>query len=134
MKTATFVMSSCALLAASAGTIARAQPLPEGTVYVFHSAARGGCPALDWHIVSGADGQLQGMISWNDMKSMAHATGTIDQSRNFKMTATEVGGAERTATVTGKAESNGFLTADIVGPGVDCKGITVPIWHQAGNQ
>jgi hypothetical protein len=102
--------------------------VPPGTLYVFHSRPQGACPALDWHIVVGETGQLSGMISWNSMQSMAHATGSISANRSFTMTATEVGGAARTATITGQARTDGWLTADINGQGVACKGVTIPIF------
>jgi hypothetical protein len=108
-----------------------AQAAP-GAVYVFHSKAMGGCPALDWHVVAGEGGTLDGMIAWNDMKSMAHATGSIDATRNFKMTATEIGGSGRTATVSGQARKDGWLVANISGPGVNCKHVTIPIWRPGG--
>src|SRR5262249_11340342 len=49
------------LLAASVASvvagfcIAHAQDMPEGRLYTFHSSAQHGCPALDWHVVVGAD-------------------------------------------------------------------------------
>src|ERR1700691_6208985 len=88
-------------IAATCGA-ASAQSLPDGRIYVFHSKAAGGCPALDWHVVVGAGNSLSGMIAWNDMKSMAKATGSLGADKTFKMTAKEVGGAGRTATVDGQ--------------------------------
>jgi hypothetical protein len=116
-----------ALALAAASGPAFAQGMPEGRVYTFHSTKQGGCPALDWHVVVGANGALDGMIAWNDMKQMAHATGTVNmQARTFQMSAKEVGGQNRTATVTGTVGQNGYLTANVHGPNVDCQGITVP--------
>lgn len=110
---------------------ASAQDMPEGRVYAFHSSAQQGCPALDWHIVVGADGGLSGMIAWNDMKSMAHATGKVNaRARTFQMTAREVEGQHRTATVTGSVRQDGWLVANINGPGVKCRGVNVP-WFSA---
>ena len=114
-------------LAASIG-VATAQA-PEGRLYVFHSKAMGGCPSLDWHVMAGAGGTLMGMIAWDDMKAMAKATGTLNTSaRTFTMTATEVGGQGRTATVTGKVRSDGWLVANVKGPNITCNDITVP-WY-----
>jgi hypothetical protein len=107
---------------------ALAQALPEGRVYTFHSSPRGTCPSLDWHVVVGTGGVLNGMISWNDMQSMARASGTV-QSGQFQMTATEVAGPNpgRTANITGNVNaSDGWLTANIDGPNVKCNGIKVP--------
>jgi hypothetical protein len=126
-------MNAVKLIAAGvlalAGTfgVASAQDMPEGRVYAFHSRAQKGCPTLDWHVVVGANGALSGMVSWDNMRAMAHATGTVDmQARTFQMTATEVGGQHRTATVTGTVRQDGWLVAEIKGPKLDCKGVTVP--------
>ena len=60
------------------------QQLPPGRVYVFHSTAQSSCPALDWHVVLTPDGALDGVIAWNNMQSLAHASGSINaQSRDL---------------------------------------------------
>ena len=117
------------LAIAAAGDIASAQlQLPPGRVYAFHSGATASCPALDWHIVLGAGGALDGMISWNNMESLARARGSINMTSGaFQMTAQEVGGQGRTATIDGTVNtSNGTLLANIQGPNVSCKGVQVP--------
>src|ERR1700758_61695 len=82
-------------------SVGLAQSVPEGRVYSFHSGPRGGCPGLDWHVVAQGN-SLEGMIAWNNMKSMAHATGTMNSTaKTFEMNAKEVGGKGRTATITG---------------------------------
>jgi hypothetical protein len=101
--------------------------VPQGRLYVFHSAAQGGCPALDWHVTAGANGALSGMISWNNMESMAHASGTVKNGQ-VQMTATEVGGQNRTATVTGTVRQDGWLTVNVTGPNVSCQGINIPFY------
>ena len=113
-------------IAATCG-VAPAQTLPAGRVYTFHSTPQGSCPALDWHVVVQSNGDLSGMIAWNNMQSMARATGTVNMAnRTFSMNAVEVGGQGRTATVTGTVRQDGWLVANINGPGVACKGVTVP--------
>ena len=113
-------------IAATCG-VASAQALPAGRVYTFHSTPQGSCPALDWHVVVQSNGDLSGMIAWNNMQSMARATGTVNMAnRTFSMNAVEVGGQGRTATVTGTVRQDGWLVANINGPGVACKGVTVP--------
>jgi hypothetical protein len=126
-------MSRSKLLTASALAIAAtlgaasAQNPPAGRVYTFHSRAQGGCPALDWHVVAAGDGSLSGMIAWNDMKSMAKATGSINaQAKTFQMTATEVGGQAATANIDGSLRSDGYLVANVHAPNVTCTGIVVP--------
>jgi hypothetical protein len=71
------------------------------------------------------------MFSWNKMQSMAHGTGSVNtQAKTFHMTAKEVGGQGRTAEITGRVRpEDGFLVANIKGPGVNCQNITVP-WFQ----
>jgi hypothetical protein len=125
-----------ALAAAATLGVASAQGLPEGRVYAFHSGPTGSCPGLDWHIVASGT-NLQGMIAWNNMKSMAQATGTLNPTaRTFSMTAKEVGGQGRSANVTGTVRADGWLIADITAPNLSCKGITVqwyPMTPAGGN-
>jgi hypothetical protein len=123
-------LSAAALLTGAIGQQALAQVVPAGTVYAFHSAATGSCPVLDWHIVSGDNGQLNGMVSWDGMKSMAHVSGVIGADKMIKMTATGAKGG--TATVTGDAHNDGWLILNIKGSKVDCQGIKVPIWRSSG--
>jgi len=121
------IVAGALVLAATLG-VASAQA-PEGRLYAFRSKAQAGCPALDWHIMVSSNGAANGMISWDDMKSMAHATGSVNMSaKTFSMTAKEVGGQGRTATITGSVRSDGWLVADVKGPNVTCTGIVVP-WY-----
>ena len=102
-----------------------AQSPPEGRVYTFHSGQQGACPGLDWHVVANGN-KLDGIISWDNMNAMARATGTLNASaKSFEMTAKEVGGQNRTATITGSITSAGWLQANINGPGVKCQNVTV---------
>jgi hypothetical protein len=124
-------MISFRLIAASALAIsgmcgiASAQGLPQGRVYAFHSGPQAGCPGLDWHIVANGSA-LDGMLGWDNMKAMARATGTMNlDAKTFQMTAKEVGGQERTATISGSVQSDGYLNANITGPNVSCKNVTV---------
>lgn len=128
MTKITTIVAGALALAASLGT-ASAQNMPEGRVYMFHSQARGGCPALDWDISVRANNTLSGMIAWDDMKSMAYATGGFDvKTRTFKMSAQEIRGSGRTATVDGTIRQDGWLIANIHGPNVTCVGVAVP-WY-----
>jgi hypothetical protein len=125
-----FLTASALAMAATCG-VAAAQALPEGRIYAFHSTAQGGCPALDWHVVVGANNTLDGMISWDAMKSMAHASGSVNaQARTFSMQAKEVGGQERTATIDGTLRGDGYLLANIKAPNVTCTNVAVP-WFTA---
>ena len=117
-----------ALICAAPLSVASARQ-PEGRIFVLHSGPTGGCPSLDWHIVVEPGGMLSGMISWNDMKTMARAVGTLDREhRTFTITATELGGRGQTAKIEGLVKENGWLIANIKGPTVVCKAIAVPIY------
>ena len=119
------LLSASALTIAAACGVASAQSMPEGRIYTFHSGAQGACPGLDWHVVANGS-NLDGMISWDNMKAMAHASGTVNASaKTFQMTAKEVGGQGRTAKITGSITSAGWLEANIDGPGVKCQKVTV---------
>ena len=58
----------------SAAVASAVQQLPPGRIYVFHSTAQSSCPALDWHVVLDENGTLDGVIAWNSMQSLAHAS------------------------------------------------------------
>jgi hypothetical protein len=127
MHIARVLTVSALALTASIGVVS-AQAIPPGRVYTFHSTAQAGCPALDWHIVVGGNNTLDGMIAWDSMKAMAHASGTLNPTAGtFTMQAHEVGGQGRTATVDGRVRpADGFLLANVHGPNITCTGITVP--------
>ncbi len=119
------ITAVCGVASAQQGTP------PDGRVYTFHSRAQGGCPALDWHVVAGANNTLSGMIAWDDMKAMAHATGTLNMAaKTFQMTAHEVGGQNWSATVDGSVRQDGYLVANIKGQNVNCTGVVVPWFVQ----
>jgi len=103
------------------------QELPPGRVYILDSAAQAGCPALDWHIVLQPGGVLNGMVSWNNMQSLARVSGSVNSQRVFHMDAVEVGGQGRTATIDGTVNPrSGWLIANIHGQNVNCQDIEVP--------
>jgi hypothetical protein len=97
-------------LAASV-SVAFAQ-VPQGRICALHSRAVGACPSLDWHIVLEPNGILAGMISWNGMKTMARATGTVNQQNHtFTIIAKEMEGQTRSAKVTGQIREDGLIVA-----------------------
>ena len=111
---------------AASMSVAFAQ-VPEGRIYALHSRAVGACPSLDWHIVLEPNGILAGMISWDGMKTMARATGTIDRrSHTFTMIAKEMEGQARSAKVKGQIREDGLLIAHIEGPRGTCDAVIVP--------
>jgi hypothetical protein len=119
-----------ALTAATGVATAQKPPfkLPAGRLYVFHYGPRSGCPGVDWYIVAEPGDTLTGFIAWNNMESLARATGTLNRrAGTFEMTAHEVGGQDRTVAVTGTVSpTSGWLTADVQGQDVSCRGIKVP--------
>jgi len=127
MKTAK-CLSSAAIAIAVASSFASAQTAPpEGRMYVYHSLGQVGCPALDWLIVAGKDGGLSGMVAWDGMASMAKAQGNIKDGQ-VHMTANEVGGQGRTATLTGTVDSKGWLVLNFTTPNAKCEGVKVPFY------
>ena len=126
MHIARVLTVSVLALTASLGA-ASAQGFPEGRVYTFHSGAQGSCPALDWHVVIGPNNTLNGMIAWDDMKAIAHATGSLNPAaRTFSMQVQELGGQGRSATVEGTVRQDGWMVANVNGQNVACTGIAVP--------
>ena len=100
--------------------------LPEGRIYVLHSSATGSCPSLDWHIVVERNDVLAGMVAWDNMRTMARATGRVNRKAGtFQMTVVELGGRGRTAAVEGTIGVDGTATATIKGPAVSCESVTV---------
>ena len=118
--------AACGMAAAQ---VAPTQILPEGRLYVFHSNPQGECPGLDWHILVGNNNSLSGMIGWDNMQHIAHASGTISPNHTFQMTAKEVGGESREAQITGSINQLGWFIANIDGPGVKCKRVSVPFYQ-----
>ena len=123
------IAASAFAIAATCGVtsaqVVSAQVAPEGRMFVYHGAASGGCPVLDWHVVAGPNNSLVGMISWNNMQSMAHATGVIGWDRHLNMIATEAEGKGETVTITGLLRPDGWLFADIKGLTFNCPGVLV---------
>ena len=129
MKTAKCLSSAAAVVAiavASGSASAQIVP-PEGRMYVYHSPGQVGCPALDWLIVAGQNGGLSGMVAWDGMASMAKAQGNIKDGQ-VHMTANEVGGQGRTATLTGTIDSKGWLVLNFTTPNAKCEGVNVPFY------
>jgi hypothetical protein len=113
-----------ALLAAAIDGSASAQTA--GDIFAFHSQPAGECPELDWYLVVRENGKLLGMLAWDDLKSVARISGTIDANKSFHVDAKEIGVAGRAAVVDGQFGRDGWITANIKGPHVDCKDVHVP--------
>ena len=75
---------------------------------------------------SGLITPLSGMISWDNMKSVALVSGTANPAnRTFELNAMREGGGGRGAAIDGQISAEGWLVANIKGPNVDCHGIKV---------
>jgi hypothetical protein len=116
-----------ALLAAAMDGSASAQKA--GQIFAFHSQPAGDCPELDWFLVVRESGNLLGMVGWNDMRLVARLSGTIDAKKSFHMDATEIGVTGKTVAVDGQFGRDGWITANIKGPDIDCKNIRVPLFR-----
>jgi hypothetical protein len=139
--------SAAAALALSSPLAFAQEAVPGDRVYEVHSEAQGSCPSLNWHMVASPDGVLTGMVAWDNRKVVAMVTGAITplvrterfgkplgdnpQSRTFGGIASEVGGQNRVANISGSIEANGWLNANIQGPGFACEHIKVPLFVPA---
>lgn len=115
------------LLAAAMDGSASAQTA--GQIFAFHSQPAGDCPELDWYLVVRENGKLMGVVAWNDLRSVARLSGTIDAKKSFHMDATAFGASGRAVAVDGQFGRDGWLTANIKGSDVDCKNIRVPLFR-----
>lgn len=123
MRLHKLLVASVLAVAAGCGA-ASAQSAPQDRVYAFHSGAQGNCPGLDWHVVASGN-ELKGMVSWGNMQHVAKVAGTLNpNNQSFSMKAEEVGGS-RTATISGSVTGDGWLVANIDGPGVKCQAVQV---------
>ena len=139
----TRLLAAAAALASSIPLAFAQKAVPGDRVYELHSEAQGSCPSLNWHMVASPAGILTGMVAWDNRKVVAMVTGTIvplvqverygkplggnPQSRTFEGIATEVGGQHRVVNFSGTIEANGWLNANVQGPGVVCQNIKVPL-------
>jgi hypothetical protein len=80
-------------------------------------------------VITGIKGTLGGIIAWNDMRSIARVRGHIALDRTFQMTATEMGGAQRRAVITGRVLPDGKMVADLKAPKIECHGIVATVWQ-----
>jgi hypothetical protein len=104
--------------AASLGIAVSHAALPQqGRWYSFHTAARGTCPGMDFHVVLDETNAVTGFVAWDRMKHMGAISGQVNPDGSFTNTVTEAGG--HNATVTGKV-SGSFLTVSIDGTGTGC--------------
>jgi hypothetical protein len=104
---------------ATATSLTPALAQQKGGLYVLHTRPVGSCPGLDWHVTVEPGGALVGFVAWDQMKHMAKLEGSIAKDGAFEMGAQEVGGANRKASVKGRA-SGDYITMSIAGSGTGC--------------
>src|SRR5690349_14158581 len=85
MRAATITLAAILTTSATFGGCLGGEATKAG-IYMLHSAAQGTCPALDWHVVLKVDGTVAGMISWDEMRSMAQVIGVVkNEDRTFHL-------------------------------------------------
>jgi hypothetical protein len=126
MRAATITLAAILTTSATFGGCLGGEATKAG-IYMLHSAAQGTCPALDWHVVLKVDGTVAGMISWDEMRSMAQVMGVVkNEDRTFHLQAREFGGDMRTAVIDGFIKDDESLLMNIKGPDINCPSVTVP--------
>ena len=132
------VVAVGALLSCAGWNVASAQApaqpwVSPGATYAIHTNAVGGCPAMDWHLIRMANGELGGMVGLNDMKTMFKVSGSVSGA-NFHLVGTEVGGS-RKGEVNGQVQSDGRLAMTLGGlpVGSACQGKTVYVPFRAAS-
>jgi hypothetical protein len=133
MNAKTVCKGLAVLVLGSVGLLNSATAQQSGSrLYAFHTGKMGECPGLDWHITVDPDNKLVGFVAWGpEDEHMARLAGQIESNRNFKMAAKEVGGAGRSATVSGTAQGE-YINAMIEGSGTACDGKQLQIPRVAG--
>lgn len=99
------------------------------TLYDTKTEARGGCPAMDWHVMVHPDKTVNGIVSWDGSKHMAHLTGTMDNKGAFKANAVESEG-NKSYPVTGTVDGS-TLKAKINNTGTPCDNKMMAVPHVA---
>lgn len=90
----------------------------QDALYDTKTEARGGCPAMDWHVMVHPDKSVNGIVSWDGARHMAHLTGTMDNMGAFKANAVE-SGTSKSYPVTGTIDG-ATLNAKIGNTGTPC--------------
>lgn len=70
-----------------------------------------GCPMIAWRLAKAPDGQVHGIIWYNDLSGLSEASGT-ETGTSFHLTLTSVMGKGPVGTVTGQAGSGATLTGE----------------------
>jgi hypothetical protein len=78
-------------------------------------------------VVVKVDGTVAGMVSWDEMRSMAQVIGVVESvARAVHLQARELLGDRRTAVIDGIIKDDGSLVISIKGPNIDCPSVAVP--------
>jgi len=101
-------------------------------LYAFHTGQAGTCPGLDWHVTVEPNYAVTGLVSWDNNQHVAKIAGTISpQDGAFHANAQEVGGAGRTATISGTGAGTN-IRISISGTGGACDGVVLNIPRVTG--
>ena len=104
----------------------------KGALYAFHTdPVVGGCPGLDWHVTLSPENKLTGFVAWDQGQHVAKLDGELNKDRTLEISAQEVGGAGRTATVKGTAAGD-YVNLTITGTGSPCDGVNLAVPRVAG--
>jgi hypothetical protein len=95
------------------------------TLFVARTGPQSACPGMDWHVVVRPDNTVNGVVSWDGSKHMAHLTGTVDASGTLTASAVE-NGTNKSDAISGKVQGND-MKASISGTGTPCDNETMNV-------
>jgi hypothetical protein len=95
------------------------------TLFVARTGPQGACPGMDWHVVVRPDNTVNGVVSWDGSKRMAHLTGTLDANGALTASAVE-NGTNKSDAISGTVQGND-MKASISGTGTPCDNETMNV-------
>ena len=133
MKSSLLVCTALGLVcvAVTACTPPQTQTGVRPGLYAFHTGQTPTCPGLDWHVTIEPDNGVNGFVAWNQGQHIARLAGTISPDGSFQTQATEVGGAGRKASVSGRAAGTN-ISIFISGTGTVCDNVMLNVPRVAG--
>jgi len=109
----------------------QAQSPQHDVLFDTQTKADGSCPGMAWHVVMHPDRTLNGMVTWDGSKHMAHVTGNVEKDGVIKASAVEQG-SDKSGTVTGTVHGN-IMKASIAGTGTGCDNHTMNVPQATNN-
>ncbi len=95
------------------------------TLFVARTGPQSACPGMDWHVVVRPDNTVNGVVSWDGSKHMAHLTGTVNASGALTANAVE-NGTNKSDAISGTLQGND-IKASISGTGTPCDNETMNV-------